>query len=38
MNIINSANIKKYYAGVTGMDTLKIIDSFTLSVTQKKAS
>jgi len=38
MNIINSANIKKYHAGVTEMGTLKIIDSFTLSVAQKKAN
>lgn len=38
MNIINSANIKKYHAGVTEMGTLKIIYSFTLSVAQKKAS
>jgi len=38
MNIINSANIKKYHAGVTEMGTLKIIDNFTLPVAQKKAS
>lgn len=38
MNIINSANIKKYHAGVIEMGTSKIIDSFTLSVAQKKAS